>query len=374
MKRLVFLLIIGIILGSLPVNPFDAPGGEDNSSPPSSGGGGGGPQYYDYLIPLVFNNSHPDGESEVSIWLFQQTVIYTSFILDEFGSTAMRIYYPTKLTFSPSVNTGLTNGSLIRVLQIPAQVVGHRSTEDVYSDNSFSYTVLPNRMLGFEFISPLSGIISVIGLQAGTEVVITHPDEEYGTSSFIFDPSDPLVLNVVEGSIIVSTYPITGAFYHSSSLGTYTTLAVPSYFFGRTYIFDGELNAPNFNEYDRSYIGINPSESTEIRFIFSNRSYVDSIIFGPTHIKLDRDLVGIHAKRGELEVHIRQQVDYGGLTRISSVQLFSAENMFAAQLFIIPTEFSSHYGVIQANTSYNRGYFDELINNYAYVSPWTYNA
>ena len=73
------------------------------------------------------------------------------------------------------MNEGLTNGSLIR-LTAPAQVVGQRSSQDIVQDKSFSYSILPKRMMGFEYFSPFDGRLSLFSLNSGTTVNIQNID------------------------------------------------------------------------------------------------------------------------------------------------------------------------------------------------------
>ena len=68
---------------------------------------------------------------------------------------------------------------------------------------------------------------------------------------------------------------------------------------------------------------------------------------------MDPDLRGINSSRGEIDVTFHTRVDYAGTTRSSAVQLFSATEMRAGELFMTPQGFSSHFGTIQNNTVIN---------------------
>ncbi len=110
------------------------------------------------------------------------------------------------------MNEGLTNGSLIR-LTAPAQVVGQRSSQDIVQDKSFAYSILPKRMMGFEYFSPFDGRLSLFSLNSGTTVNIQNID---GTNLIQSIDGSTLTIDVKIGSYINTSYPTLGVFFSNN--------------------------------------------------------------------------------------------------------------------------------------------------------------
>jgi hypothetical protein len=335
--------------------------GDDEIQPPVGGGGGGGggssPDFYDYFIPLVFNSSHIQGYSEVSIWVIQESSIQTSFAMDKSGTNVIQTgVEPVKLTFNPTDNPGLTNGSLIRSSS-PILVLGHRSSQDISSDYSFGYSVLSSRMRGFEFTAPFTGYMSVVAQNLDAQIKI----ESLSEGVVYTYPVDLLTLTatifVEEGAYINTTSPLNGAFI-TFDPGAAATMAVPKYMKGDDYVFDASLYANREDEIDRSYISIFPDEPTELDFIYKDGTVESHVIFDNSKFNLNPDLRGINSSRGEIDVSFHLYFDYAGIGRYSTVQLFSAKEMRAGELFVSPEGFTSHYGSIQNTTGIVTAIFD----------------
>ncbi|MHA2101179.1 MAG: CARDB domain-containing protein [Candidatus Kariarchaeaceae archaeon] len=366
MNLKVSLLILLVLM--TPIFIDGASSGDDDPPPPpssSSGGGGGSPEFYDYYIPLIFNDSHRHGYSEVSIWIVQPTILITSFGLSEAGNNLAQISTPIKLTFNPNENPGLTNGSLIRATT-PLLVVGHRTSEDIYSDNSFAYSILIDRMMGFQFISPVNGWISVFTLTQNAQILI--PDGKGNSIPInILAGGSNEAIPVRKGDFINSTVPVNAAFI-SYENGTYASMAVPKYLQGSDYIFDSDLTQARENEIKLSSLNIIPEKPTEIQLLYENAEIERIAIFGPTNLYLSRNLRAIHSTRGEISVSIFQKHAYGGLLRTSLVQLIAASEMRAGELFVSPEGFSTHISTLNEDTNFVTGIFDINSNNYVAAS------
>lgn len=353
--------------------------GDDGAVPPPVGGGGGGgggsPEFYDYFVPLVFNSSHEKGYSEVSIWVIQDSSIQTSFAMDKSGTNSIQTgSEPLKLTFNPTDNLGLTNGSLIRSSS-PLLVLGHRSSQDYSEDYSFGYSVLSSRMRGFEFNAPFTGYMSVVTQNLDAVLKVESISEGVVYSYTV----DPLTLTqsfyVEEGAYINTTSPLNGAFI-TFDPGAAATMAVPKFMKGDDYVFDASLYANREGEIDRSYISIMPDEPTELDFIYKDGSVERHIIFDNSKFNLNPDLRGINSSRGEIDVSFHLYFDYAGIGRYSTVQLFSAKEMRAGELFVSPEGFTSHYGTIQNTTGISTIEFDNsdpLNAGFYYSSRYQFN-
>ncbi len=349
--KIVNTLIIILILLASTHNAIASSSG-DESHPPAGGGGGGGgggsPQFFDYFIPLVFNSSNPRGSSEIVVWSFQRTTIITTFALDKAGSNRMDLETkPTKLVFNTEDNIGLTNGSLIRSTA-PLLVTGQRLTQDIYSDNSFAYSILPSRMMAFEFKAPFDGWLSIF-TQQPVEVRLDNPSLDFPKKFFSQGGIMPAI-SVREGDYINSTEPMLGAFI-SYTNGTSATIAMPRYLKGNDYVLDTDISAPREDEIDRSYIQIDPEKPTKIIFTYNDGHMENATIFDRTYFKLDSNLRAINSTRGYIDVSLHIQYEYAGVIRASTVQLASATEMRAGELFFVPSGYSSHFGIINTATS-----------------------
>ncbi len=373
-------MVIALILMLTSVNySSGSSSGDDGAVPPPVGGGGGGgggsPEFYDYFVPLVFNSSNERGYSEVSIWAIQDSSLQTSFAMDKSGTNSIQTgTEPVKLTFNPEDNSGLTNGSLIRSSS-PLLVLGHRSSQDYTDDYSFGYSVLSSRMRGFEFNAPFTGWMSVITQNLDAEIKVESISEGVVYSYTV----DPLTLTqsfyVEEGAYINTTSPLNGAFI-TFDPGAAATMAVPKYMKGDNYVFDASLYSNREDEIDRSYISIFPDEPTELDFIYKDGSIEKQVIFDTTKFNLNPDLRGINSSRGEIDVSFHMYFDYAGIGRYSTVQLFSASEMRAGELFVSPEGFTSHYGTIQNDTSIVTAEFDNtdpLNAGFYYSSRYKFN-
>ncbi|MFV2014138.1 MAG: hypothetical protein ACC656_01810, partial [Candidatus Heimdallarchaeota archaeon] len=363
MKFPTFAIIFILLLSSL-IYASGSPSGDDSQPPPASGGGGGGggsPLFYDYYIPLVFDETHRMGASEVSIWIIQQAVIITDFSLSEAGNNVLQVNKPTKLTFNPTDNPGLKNGSLIRSTA-PLLVVGLRSTEDIFSDNSFGYSVLIDRMMGFQFVSPVDGWFNPITLSQNTQITYTNENNDPIVRSIPAGGTNEAI-PVKLGDLINSSAPINGAFI-SYVNGTYASMAVPKYLQGSDYIFDTDIIAPRPDEISLSYISIIPDEPTQIQILYENEGIESIEIFGPTNLAISKSMRAIHSTRGEISVSIQQKIAYGGQIRQSLVQLISSTEMRAGELFVTPKGYSTHLSALKENTTYITGIYDEELATY----------
>lgn len=345
-KTIAVLLILVIFLQPLTAT---ASSSEGDPNPPSGGGGGGSsPQFFDYYIPLIFNNSHKAGESSVIVWIVQQSIIIGSFGLDPSGINQMRVDIPQKLVFKPSTSPGLTNGSLIR-LTAPAQVVGARESQDIFTDDSFSYSILPARMMGFEFFSPFDGFIAVFTNTQYTKVNLVTSSGEVRTNTMIIPGSKSF--SVQAGEYINTSQPVIAAFYTSSITGTAAAMAVPQYLKGDEYIVNPKLITPTRYEITQTIAHVLPTVPTELTITYSNLSTSTVNIFGPTDILISSDIRGITAKRSDMTISLATRTYYAGTARLSTVQLIAAPEMRAGELFLVPNEFSSHIAVINQQTN-----------------------
>ena len=362
-----YIILLLLIVSLFAVHPTIAASAGDDPTPTGSGGGGGGgsPQYYDYYVPLVFGPSHRDGYSEVTVWFLQGGQLFTDFAIDDLGRTSLNVQEPTKFTFNPVVNKGLTNGSLIRTTT-PVLVTGMRNNEDIFNDTSFAYSILIDRMMGFEYTSPVNGWINLLSLSPQTTVNIENLDGKT-TSYTITQPRTTGSFPVKIGDTINSTYPTNGAFI-SYDNGTSASMAVPSYLRGDQYIFDLNSNAPTSSEIDRSFLQIIPSQPTHLTLIYSDISPVEMDIFGTTTLNASDNLRGIISSRGLITVSLHQKVDYGARTRQSLVQFIDSSEMRSGELFITPAGFSSQMVSLHDNTVYNSGYYNQSLANYALTS------
>ncbi|MCE7737616.1 MAG: hypothetical protein GPJ54_22185 [Candidatus Heimdallarchaeota archaeon] len=355
--------IIFILLSSVIYSSGSSAGDDDAPPPSSSGGGGGGgsPLFYDYYIPLVFDENHILGKSEVSIWVIQPAIIITDFSLSEAGNNVVQINTPTKLTFNPTDNPGLENGSLIRSSS-PLLVVGHRSTEDIFSDNSFGYSVLIDRMMGFQFISPVNGWFNGITLTQNTQITYINENNNLQIRNIPAGGTNDAI-PVRKGDVINSSAPINGAFI-SYENGTYASMAVPKYLQGSDYIFDTNLIAPRQDEISLSYLSIIPDKPTEIQILYENGGIESIEIFEQINLALSKSMRAIHSTRGSISVSIQQKLAYGGQIRQSLVQLISSTQMRAGELFVTPIGYSTHISALKENTTYVTGIYDEDSANY----------
>jgi hypothetical protein len=366
MKRfIVFILISIIIIASNASFSSASSAGEENPPPPPPPGGGssggGSPQFFDYFVPFVFGEGHPHGVSEIIVWTISPTILITSFALDAAGSNQLNVPNPSKFTFNPEDNRGLTNGSLIRTTS-PVLVSGQRTTEDIFHDHSFAYSILSSRMMGFEYTSPFNGFISLVSVSQDTTINIKHP----GEISIDWDipiGQSTITLAVKEGTHINSTRPTNAAFI-SYLDGTSASMAVPGYLRGTNYIFDANVTTHKSEEIKRSYILIDPEKPTELEFKYSNGEKNTQIIFRRTKFELNSDLISINSSRGKIDVTLRNIFDYGGTTRSSTLQLIAAPEMRSGEFFVMPEGYSSHLVAIQNNTSFGTGVYDFTENAY----------
>ncbi|MCH8908967.1 MAG: hypothetical protein IH840_17930 [Candidatus Heimdallarchaeota archaeon] len=355
-------LLVAFLLLNPSVQSFAASAG-DAGAPPSAGGGGGGgsPQFYDYYVPLVFNASHPHGESQIILWIIQPSILMTSFALNEAGITSAQFQEPTYLEFSPSANLGLTNGSLIRTSS-PILITGQRLTEDILSDQSFAYSILSDRMMGFEYRAPFDGYISAISLRANTRVFVQNPGST-AFSGVISLGGTTVTLPVKKGAYINSTEPINAAFL-SYSDGVAASMAVPYYLQGDFYVFDGDLSTPRADELDLSYLRVIPTEPTELTFHFDDGSASKVIISDTQDFSLSKNLRGLGSSRGMITVSIHQKHVYGGTTRISVVELMDGNEMRAGELFLTPFGYTSHFSIVNNDTDYLSIIYDPQVFNF----------
>jgi hypothetical protein len=351
-NRVVFTSLICIlIISSFHLSQVYAGSSEGDPAPPGGGGGGGGgggPQFFDYFVPLIFDSNNPHGYSEIAIWVIQPLVIITDFLLDPAGITVAQIQEPRKIVLNPIDNPGLTNGSLIR-LTSPAQVVGFRGNEDILSDNSFSYSILPARMMGFEFKAPFDGYISVVSRTMGTEINIQN---EFDYSSHeLGTPIATGTFPVNRGDYINSTQPIIAAFYsYDPEIGMSATMGVPNYLKGNEYLFNSDISQPRESELDYSFIYIDIEEPTELEITFSQSKKIINA-YENLELRLDDPIVSIKSLRGDISVTLELIHVYAGLSRRSSVQLMAAPQMRAGEVFILPNGYSSHFSVINPKTN-----------------------
>jgi len=366
MKKLWITIIITILLTSSAFAATHASSAGGDAPPPSGnpsggGGGGGSPQFYDYYIPLVFGPSNKLGESEIIFWTISPTAIITTFAQNEFGSNVARQDQPAKIVFKPSENRGLTNGSLIRTTA-PVQMTGQRVNEDIYSDHSFAYTILPRRMMGFEYYAPFDGSLSILSLNQQTEVRVTRAGGETSTYDLTI-PAETVTVPVHRGDYINSSNPTVGAFYTTQD-GVSASMAVPRYLHGANYYFDGNVAAPRDQEIDRSRVNIIPSQPTPLEVAYVNGTVASFNIFGPTEIKLDPNMRSIHADRGKLAVNLAIKFSYGGNSRASTVQLMSIDEMRAGEFFVTPDGYSTHFSIGKSLTEFNFTRYDYQNDQY----------
>lgn len=366
MKIFTIFIILLILLSPMNINASSSgDDGSSSTSSSSSGGGGGAPQFYDYYIPLVFDETHRDGYSEVSIWIIQPSALITSFDQNEAGVNSVQVSQPTKITFNPLENQGLTNGSMIRSTS-PMLVVGHRTNEDIFRDSSFAYSVLIDRMMGFQFLSPIDGWINVFTLTSNTRIDVKNSNNQI-IPSRIDNAYTTDAIPVRKGDFINSSAPVSGAFI-SYQNGTYASMALPKYLQGHDYVFDTDLTAERAEETVLSFLTIIPDEPTELQLLYPDSGVERLIIDGPVQIKLSNNLRAIHSERSSISVTIHQKILYGGLIRQSLVQLISSTEMRAGELFLTPSGFSTHISVLKENSSFTSGIFDEEIDTYNLAS------
>ena len=365
MKSNVLFFLMLLICSLMPLSGNASSAGDDDSPPPegggpAGGGGGGSPQYFDYYVPLIFSESSKYGESQVIIWTYTSSAVITTFSQDGFGRNVVQYQEPTKLIFTPSLNEGLTNGSLIR-LTAPAQVVGQRSSQDIVQDISFAYSILPKRMMGFEYFSPFDGRLSLFSLNSGTTVNIQNID---GTNLIQLIPDgSTLTIDVKIGSYINTSYPTLGVFY-SNDEGFSASMAVPRYLHGQSYYFSGDITSPRQNEIDMSYLRINPDSPTVIQFQYRTGLSKNVTIFEKSDFILSNDLVGFYSYNSKVEANLRIKFAYGGIIRSSTIQLMAIEEMNSAELFLNPANYSSYYSLYESTTNYNFTTYDYNNDNY----------
>ncbi len=366
MKVLTIFIILLILISPMHIDASSSgDDGSSSSASSSSGGGGGSPQFYDYYIPLVFDETHRDGHSEVSIWIVQPSVLITTFDQNEAGVNSIQVNEPVKMTFNPIDNQGLTNGSRIRSTS-PMLVVGHRTNEDIFRDTSFAYSVLIDRMMGFQFVSPVDGWINAFTLTSDTRIDVKNSNNQI-IPTRIDTAFTTEEIPVRKGDFINSSAPVLGAFI-SYQNGTYASMALPKYLHGHDYIFDTDLTAERSDETVLSHITIIPDEPTEIQLLYPNSGIERLVIEGPVQLKLSDNLRAIHSERSEISVTIHQKILYGGLIRQSLVQLISSTEMRAGELFVTPTGFSTHISSLKENSTFITGIFDKEIDDYNFAS------
>jgi hypothetical protein len=274
--------------------------------------------------------------------------------LDPAGSFQIYVPNPSKFTFNPTENRGLTNGSRIRTTS-PVLVSGQRTTEDIYHDRSFGYSILSSRMMGFEYTSPFDGFISLVSLSQDTVIKVKHPGEFSQDRDIL---GSTITLAVKEGTYINSTRPTNAAFI-SYADGTSASMAVPGYLRGSNYIFDADVTAHKSEEIKRSYILIDPKQPTELEFQYSNGEKDTQIIFQKTKFGLNPALRSINSSHGKIDVTLRNIFDYGGITRSSTLQLIAAPEMRSGEIFATAKGYSSHLVAIQNNTSFGTAVVDD---------------
>lgn len=357
----ILLVLIFLVSVSTNYSVTIASSSEGDPVPPSGGtggGGGGGFLFFDYYIPLIFDETHPDGLASVSVTTFQPSLMITSFAMDESGVNQRSYDTPTTIFFDPSKSPGLTNGSLIR-LTSPAQVVVHRLTDDISEDKSFAYTVFPDRMRGFEYRAPFDGYATVFTEDQLTNVNFLFPN---GTSltRTIFQPFAPQTYPVVKGTYINTTEFTTVTFYSPDhETGYKAALGIPRYLRGSEYIIPQNLYDLDKNETDLSYVEIIPTAPTEIVFTYKGGENRTFEIFGQSTFSLSSDLVGIHAIRAEIDVNLFFVSQYGGLTRSSSIQMIEAPEMRAGEIFAIVPGFSASFAILQPQTNFTVAEYTE---------------
>ncbi len=373
MKFKIFTILILIILVGSSTNVHGAPSGDDGAPPPSGGGGGGGggPQYYNYYIPLVFDETHTDGISEITIWLMQPSAVITSFAQDKSGTSVSQYQTPVKLTFNPKDNEGLTNGSVISTTA-PALVVGQRLSQDIIEDKSFAYSILSDRMMGFEFIAPEDGYFNFLSSSSNVQINIDNPNVEAVLTETIAIPFTTVEIKVDKGTYINSTGPMNGAFI-SYKDGRSASMAVPDYLKGDNYIFDSEITSLRVDEIDQSSISIIPEEPTELLFIFKDGSTKKVNLFTAAEFVLDNNIRGINSSRGKIDVSLKIKIKYGGTVRSSLIQLFAASEMRAAEIYASPNTFSTNYAITSVQNALEPLYLDlSDPNNQGYFKSTKY--
>ncbi len=329
----------------------------DPGTPPAGGGGGGGgsPQFFDYYVPLIFNSSHADGKSIIQITFIQPSVLITTFAQDKAGVTQSQIRTPQTIILDPDNARGLTNGSLIRTTS-PVQVIVQRNTQDISWDHSFSYTILPIRMAGYEYRAPFDGFIAIFTKTQDTQVNIRHRN---GTvkSGRIFIPNTMKMFSVTSGAYINTSRSTIGAFY--TTIGGYkASMAVPKFLRGKDYIFSGNLYNLNNNQVDLSKIRIFTDHPTELQIQYVNNQIKKLAIFGDTVLPLTSSIRGIKSLRGDISVSVEINIAYGGILRSSSVELMAAPEMRAGELFAYSSGFSESFSVINQQTNMTLLHFD----------------
>ncbi len=353
-KPRAFLVIILILLFSASFSiQIDASSSEGDPVPPqggSGGGGGGGFIFYDYYIPLIFDESHADGLAKVRVTIIQPSVVITSFAMDESGVNQQIVNEPSTLEFDPFHSPGLTNGSLIR-LSSPAQVTVLRDTEDKDRDISFAYSVMPDRMRGFEYRAPFDGYVSVFTEDQLTFVNVVHQNGSTVTET-ITAPFTTKTIPVSYGAYINTTKPTLVAFFSPDMTNGYVaTMGVPKFLRGTEYIFPTSAFDLDKDEDDYSEIVIFPESPTviEIQYPFNYKENVT--IFEGSKLRLDRNIRGIKSYYADIDVQIFVRHSYGGILRSSAVQLIAAPEMRAGELFTVPIGVSSYFSVLNSNTN-----------------------
>ncbi len=355
--RLVFAGIIVLTILLSPISFFpNASSSEGDPAPPGSdpnggsGGGGGGFLFFDYYIPLIFDETHKDGLASVTVTIIQPSLMITSFQMDESGVNQRVFNQPTTITFNPSTSRGLTNGSLIR-LTSPAQVFVHRSSQDDFADKSFGYTVLPDRMRGFEYKSPFDGYAVVFTEDSLTTVNFAFPNDTFKKEQ-IFRPFSTQIYPVTRGTYINTSEPTTVTFYSpNESTGYVATMGVPKFLRGNRYVIPNHLYDLSKDQLDFSTIEILPESPTEVKIEYENNSTQILSIFGFTQLALSSGIKSLTSIRADIDVSINIKIQYVGLIRSSFVQLIEAPEMRAGELFTIPSNFSASFAVLQPNTN-----------------------
>ncbi len=373
-KLYCFTLILVLFISTNVVNSTGSSAGDEGSPPPppdsSSGASGGSPQFYDYYVPLVFNITHKHGLSEIIVWLVQPSLLITSFSINKAGQKQMEVSTPTKFTFNPIDNRGLTNGSLIRTTS-PALVTGQRQTEDIYTDNSFAYSILSARMMGYEYKAPFDGWISLVTTSPSTTINIANPSKH--ARPWPISPGEiTITLPVQEGAYINSTNPTNAAFISSEEGGS-ASMSVPGYLRGSYYIFDSNITSPRVDEIDHSLITVDPETPTELEFRYSNGEIDKKIIFEKEKFKLHPGLRSINSTRGDIVVNLAIKYKYAGLMRTSTIQLIAAPEMRAGELFATPKGYTSHLSAINNRTQFITGIYDYQSDQYSLSSRLIFN-
>ena len=348
------LFVLTVLFYSPHVVQTSASSSEGDPAPPSgeegsSGGGGGGVatlNVFTYYVPLIFNSSNPLGSSNVTVWTHVSVQLLTSFSIDGSGTNSLTLNEPTKVSFTPTFSPGLTNGSFITTTA-PCQVIGERYTEDIGVDRSFSYTILPARMMGFEYRAPFDGSASIYTRSINTTLRFA------GVITPVFLPQFQVVaVTVTEGQYFNATTPVLVAFYSTDGPGVSATLGVPSFLRGQSYLLNADLNAESTYEQDLSYIKVIPDSPTEIYILYEDGSTRALEIFGTTRLVKDNSIRGISSRRSDILVLVESILDYGKLLRRSSVVLFAAPEMRAGELFLLPDGYSTHIVVLNPRTNF----------------------